>query len=105
MGRPLRIQFPGAIYHAIARGNRRQKIFRDQRDYGRLIEGLETTVDKFGFEVFSFVCMPNHIHLFFRTPRPNRSQGMPYRLSGYANWFNTRHRCTGHLFQADSRAS
>ena len=99
MGRPLRTQFPGAIYDAIARGNRRQKIFRDERDYGRLIEGLETTVDKFGFEVFSFVCMPNHIHLFFRTPRPNLSQGMQYLLSGYANWFNTRHRCPGHLFQ------
>ena len=55
MGRPLRIQFPGAIYHAVARGNRREKIFRDGRDYGRLLEGLETTVDKFGFEVFRFV--------------------------------------------------
>jgi REP element-mobilizing transposase RayT len=99
MGRPLRIQFPGAIYHAVARGNRRQKIFRDERDYGRLLEGLETTVDKFGFEIFSFVCMPNHVHLFFRTPRPNLSKGMQYLLSGYANWFNTRHRRPGHLFQ------
>jgi len=99
MARPLRVQFAGAIYHAMARGNARQRIFRDDRDYGRFFEGMETTVDKFGFEVFSVVCMPNHIHLFFRTPKPNLSQGMQYLLSGYANWFNTRHRCPGHLFQ------
>jgi putative transposase len=99
MARPLRIQFAGAIYHAMSRGNARQKIFRDERDYRRFLEGLETTVEKFGLEVFSFVLMPNHTHLFFRTPRPNLSQGMQYLLSGYANWFNTRHRRAGHLFQ------
>ncbi len=43
--------------------------------------------------------MPNHTHLFFRTPEPNLSKGMQYLLSGYANWFNTRHRRPGHLFQ------
>ena len=99
MARPLRIEYSGAVYHVMSRGNGRQNIFRDQRDYGRLLEGLEATVDKFGFEIFSFVCMPNHIHLFFRTPGANLSKGMQYLLSGYANWFNTRHRRPGHLFQ------
>ncbi len=60
---------------------------------------MEATVDKFEFEVFGFVCMPNHVHLFFRTPRPDLSQGMQFLLAGYANWFNTRHRRSGHLFQ------
>ena len=85
----------------MSRGNGRQRIFRDERDYGRLLEGLAATVDKFGFEIFSFVCMPNHVHLFFRTPQANLSRGMQYLLSGYAyaNWFNTRHRRPGHLFQ------
>ncbi len=83
----------------MSRGNGRQRIFRDERDYGRVLEGLEATVDKFGFEIFSFVCMPNHLHLFFRTSRPNLSKGMQYLLSGYANWFNTRHQRPGHLFQ------
>jgi len=54
MARPLRIQFDGAIYHAMSRGNGRRKIFRDERDYRRFLEGLETTVEKFGMEVFSF---------------------------------------------------
>ena len=57
-------------------GNARQKIFRDERDYGRFLEGLEATIDKFRFELFGFVCMPNHVHLFFRTPEPNLSRGM-----------------------------
>ena len=67
------------------RGNVRQKIFRDERDYGRFLEGIEATVDKFSFEIFSFVCMPNHVHRFFRTSKPNLSRGMQYLLSGYAN--------------------
>ncbi len=50
-------------------------------------------------EVFSFVWMPNHIHLFFRTPHPNLSKGMQYLLSGYANWYAKRHQRPGHLFQ------
>ena len=83
----------------MARGNARQRVFREDRDYERFLDGIEATVDKFGFEVFGFVCMPNHVHLFFRTPRPNLSRGMQYLLSGYANWFNTRHRRSGHLFQ------
>ena len=98
MGRPLRIEFPGAIYHVMSRGNARQRIFRDAGDYERLCEGLEQTVDRYGFEIFSFVCMPNHLHLLFRTPEPNLSQGMQYLLSGYANWFSSRHQRPGHLF-------
>ncbi|MBN1854122.1 MAG: transposase [Pirellulales bacterium] len=99
MGRPFRVEFPGAIYHAMARGNARHRIFREERDYQRFLEGIEATVDKFAFEIFGFVCMPNHIHLFFRTPESNLSRGMQYLLSGYANWYNARHQRPGHLFQ------
>ena len=99
MARPLRIEYAGAIYHAMSRGNARQNVFRDRRDYERFFKGLEATVEKFSFELFSFVCMPNHIHLFFRTPQANLSAGMQYLLSGYANWFNKRHGRPGHLFQ------
>jgi REP element-mobilizing transposase RayT len=83
----------------MARGNGRQLLFHEERDYQRLLEGLEETVGRTGWEVFSFVWMPNHIHLFFRTPRPNLSKGMQYLLSGYANWYAKRHRRKGHLFQ------
>ena len=99
MARPLRIQYPGAIYHVMSRGNDRQKLFHGDDDYQRMFDGLEKTVDRTGWEVFAFVWMPNHIHLFFRTPQPNLSKGMQYLLSGYANWYAKRHRRVGHLFQ------
>ena len=99
MTRPLRIQYPGAIYHVMARGNGRQLLFHEQDDYQRMLDGLVKTVDRTGWEVFAFVWMPNHLHIFFRTPKPNLSKGMQYLLSGYANWYAKRHRRTGHLFQ------
>jgi REP element-mobilizing transposase RayT len=99
MARPLRTEFPGAIYHVMSRGNARQVVFRDDRDYQRMVDGLAQTVDRFGWQLLSFVLMPNHLHLFLRTPRPNLSRGMQYLVSGYANWHAKRHRRPGHLFQ------
>ena len=68
MARPLRIEYPGAIYHVMSRGNQRRAIFDDERDYQRLLQGLEQSVRRFGWEMLSFALMPNHIHLFLRTP-------------------------------------
>ena len=99
MARPLRIEFPGAIYHVMSRGNARQTVFRDDSDYQRLIKGLETVVGRLGWDLLCFVLMPNHFHLLVRTPRPNLSQGMQHLTSGYANWCSRRHRRPGHTFQ------
>lgn len=99
MARPLRIEFPGAIYHVMSRGNARQAICLDERDYGRLRDDLEDTVLRCGWELFAFTFMPNHFHLFFRTPRPNLSSGMQRLLSTYANQFSRCHHRPGHLFQ------
>jgi putative transposase len=99
MSRPLRVEFPGAIYHVMCRGNGRRQIFHDDGDYQRLLDGLALTVNRYGWEMFSFVMMPNHFHAFLRTPRPNLSRGMQYLASGYANWYAKRHRRPGHLLQ------
>jgi putative transposase len=99
MSRPLRVEFPGAIYHVMCRGNGRQQIFHDDGDYQRLLDGLALTVNRYGWEMFSFVMMPNHFHVFQRTPQPNLSRGMQYLASGYANWYAKRHRRPGHLLQ------
>ena len=99
MARPLRIEFPGAIYHVMSRGNVRQTVFRDDSDYQRLIKGLETVVGRLGWDLLCFVLMPNHFHLLVRTPRPNLSRGMQHLTSGYANWCSRRHRRPGHTFQ------
>jgi len=99
MARPLRLEYPGAIYHVTARGNGRQLLFHQPDDYQRMLDGLEQTVERTGWEVLAFVWMPNHVHLFCRTPQPNLSRGMQYLLSGYANWYAKRHQRVGHLFQ------
>ena len=99
MARPLRIEFPGAIYHVMSRGKARQTVFRDDGDYQRLSKGLETVVGRLGWDLLCFVLMPNHFHLLVRTPRPNLARGMQHLTSGYANWCSRRHRRPGHTFQ------
>ena len=64
MSRPLRVEYPGAIYHIMCRGNARQRIFHDEADHQRVIDGLALTVSRSGWELISFVLMPNHFHLF-----------------------------------------
>jgi REP element-mobilizing transposase RayT len=104
MARPLRIEFADTIYHVMSRGNARQRIVDDEGDCARLRDGVAQTVTRYGWELLAFVFMPNHIHLFLRTPEPNLSRGMQYLLSGYANWFSKRHQRPGHLFQGRFRA-
>jgi putative transposase len=104
MPRRLRIEFEGAIYHVMARGNARQKIVRDDADRRRLVDGLERTVIRHGWELLSYVVMGNHLHLLVRTPRPNLGTGMQDFLSGYAIWSGRRWRRAGHLFQGRYRA-
>ncbi|MGC8638624.1 MAG: transposase [Isosphaeraceae bacterium] len=99
MARPLRIEFPGAIYHVMSRGNARRAIFHDAGDYQQLIDGLATVVTRLEWDLISFVLMPNHLHLLVRTPRPNLSRGMQHLISGYANWQARRRQRPGHTFQ------
>ena len=104
MPRRLRIEYPGAIYHVMARGNGRQDIVRDDRDRQHWLHTLERTRAVRGWELFAFVLMSNHFHLFLRTPEPNLSRGMQRLLSGYAIWWARRHRRPGHVFQGRFRA-
>ncbi len=62
----------------MSRGNAREGIFDDERDDARLRDGLAQTVTRYGWELLKFVFMPNHVHLFLRTPQPNLSRGMQY---------------------------
>ena len=71
MPRRPRIEFEGAIYHVMARGNARQRIVRDDHDRERLLDDLRRTVLRCGWELLAFVFMENHLHLLLTTPRPN----------------------------------
>ena len=103
MARPLRIEFANAIYHVMARGNARQRLFHEDEEYGHFREGLARTVDRCDWRMLAFACMPNHVHLLVQTPQANLSRGMQYLLSGYANWYAKRYHRSGHLFQGRFR--
>src|SRR5438105_2791861 len=97
MPRRFRIEFEGAIYHVMARGNGRQDIVHNDDDRGRLLTDLERVVGRTGWELLSFVVLSNHLHLLLKTPRPNLARGMQAFLSSYALWYGRRRRRRGHL--------
>lgn len=98
MARKLRIQFPGAIYHVMSRGNRREDIFRDDLDRESFLKALADACEKTAWQVHAFCLMPNHFHLVVETPQPNLVAGMKWFLGTYTGRFNRRHKLTGHVF-------
>ena len=99
MARPLRIEFEGALYHLCARGNERQKIFRDEKDYAQFIELIDCAEARYQVAVLAFVLMGNHFHLIAQTQRANLSRWMHWLMVSYSVYFNWRHQRSGHLFQ------
>lgn len=98
MARKLRIQFPGAIYHVMSRGNHREDIFRDDHDRESFLQTLGDTCAKTSWQVHAFCLMPNHFHLVVETPQPNLVAGMKWFLGTYTGRFNRRHKFSGHVF-------
>src|SRR2546423_1159235 len=98
MPRPLRIQYEGALYHVMSRGDRREGIFFDDADRNAVLRTLGGTCAKMGWEVHAYCLMGNHFHLVVETPQPNLALGMKWLLGTYTQRFNRRHRHWGHLF-------
>lgn len=98
MARKLRVEYPGAIYHVLNRGDRREPIFKDDQDRQAFLETLATVCAKTGWQVHAYVLMPNHFHLVVETPQPNLVAGMKWFLGTYTGRFNRRHKLFGHLF-------
>lgn len=98
MARKLRIEFPGAIYHVMSRGDRREDIFHDDFDRENFIQTLEDVCGKTNWQVHAFCLLPNHFHLVVETPQPNLVAGMKWFLGTYTSRFNRRHGMTGHVF-------
>ncbi len=104
MARKLRIEYPGAIYHVMSRGDRREPIFHDDTDREQFLAALGEASQKAGWEVQSFCLMPNHFHLVVETPQGNLVAGMQWLLGTYTGRFNRRHRLAGHLFSGRYKA-
>ena len=78
MPRQVRIQFPGAVYHVMARGDRREAIFHDDEDRRMFLAVLEEACGRTGWLCQAYVLMPNHYHLVIETPEPNLVAGMAW---------------------------
>ncbi len=98
MPRPLRIQFPGAIYHVMSRGNHGEPIFKDDQDRHAFLDTLGEACEKTGWQVHAWCLMRNHFHLVAETPQANLVAGMKWFLGTSTGRFNRRHQCHGHLF-------
>lgn len=99
MARPLRLEFPDAVYHVTTRGNGRQNIFADDADRQKFIELLEKTVDHYNWQCHAYCLMENHYHLMIETPESNISKGMHHLNGNYSQAHHKRHGSVGHLFQ------
>ena len=104
VARKLRIEYPGAIYHVMNRGDRREPIFQDDLDRRRFLETLGQVCAKTGWLVQAYCLMGNHFHLVVETPLPNLVAGMKWFLGTYTSRFNRRHQIFGHLFSGRYKA-
>jgi REP element-mobilizing transposase RayT len=88
MARAWRIEYEGALYHVLSRGNQRQAIFLDDEDRGRFLEAIGKMAERFAVEVCAYVLMDNHYHLLMGTPRANLSHPMQWLGVAYTSRFN-----------------
>ncbi len=98
MPRSIRIEYEGAYYHVMARGNRREAIFIDDEDRLSFLRTLGEACKMTGWRVHAWVLMSNHYHLFIETPEANLVEGMKWLQNSYTRRFNVRHKDWGRLF-------
>lgn len=104
MTRPLRLEFPGALYHVTSRGDHLEAIYRDDIDRVAWLDILALVCRRFNFVIHAYCEMTNHYHVVIETVEGNLSQGMRQLNGLYTQHFNRRHRLVGHLFQGRYKA-
>ena len=104
MARPLRLEYSGAYYHVINRGNAGENIFIDKRDREKFLEYLSKAVERFTTRIHTYCLMSNHYHLLIETPQTNLSVAIQWLNVSYSVYFNKRHLRKGHLLQGRFKA-
>jgi REP element-mobilizing transposase RayT len=104
MSRPLRIEFPGAVYHITSRGNEKKTIFRNNQDKKSYLELLALVVKRFHWLCHGYCLLGNHYHLLIETLESNLSRGMKQLNGIYSQKFNNKYKRVGHLFQGRYKA-
>ncbi len=104
MPRKLRIEYPGAIYHVLNRGDQREDIFRTDADRQLFIDTFADCCAKTDWQVHAYCLMRNHFHLVIESPRPDLVSGMKWFCGVYTQRFNIRHKLCGHVFAGRYKA-
>ena len=104
MARPLRIEYPGAVYHITNRGNDRKAVFKDDQDRETFLKILAFVIKRYHWLCHAYCLMDNHYHLMIETPDGNLSLGMRQLNGVYTQARNRRYKKTGHLFQGRYKA-
>ena len=104
MARPLRVEYPGAVYHVTSRGNERKITFKNDKDRHIFLETVQRINRRYNFICHAYCLMGNHYHLLIETPDGNLSKGMRQLNGIYTQTFNRRHKRVGHVFQGRYKA-
>ncbi|MFH1404570.1 MAG: transposase [Patescibacteria group bacterium] len=104
MARPLRIEYPGAVYHVTSRGNRKGSIFESSKDNELFLKYFSYVIKDHNWLCHAYCLMPNHYHLLIETPDGNLSAGMRDLNGNYSQGYNKNHKTVGHLFQGRYKA-
>lgn len=100
MGRIARAMSSSGDYHVMIRGNNREKIFKKRRDMRKFLDIIQSVKDRYGFKIYAYALMPNHVHLLLHEPEMGLIGMFMHDLeTSYAAWFNIVHGRTGHVFQ------
>lgn len=99
MPRPLRLEYPGALYHVMARGDGGRRVFESKEDAEAFLALLERACGRCGWRVHAWVLMNNHFHLLLETPEPNLVAGMKWVMGVFSQGWNRRRKRRGHVFQ------
>ena len=104
MARPLRIEYPGACYHVINRGNYRRNLFADKGASEAFERTLGEAAVRYGWRVHAYVIMRNHFHLAVELTEPNLSEGMKWLQGTWIRRYNSFRRLIGRPFQGRYKA-
>jgi len=104
MARRPRLFAAGVLYHVIVRGNQRQRTFTAESDYQAYMERLARYRKKYDYVLHAYCLMPNHVHLLVESSEHPLAKFMQGLQQSYSQYFNLRHRKTGHVFEGRYKA-
>lgn len=104
MARALRVEYPGAVYHVMARGDGGKRVFETDEDHFAFLSRLEEACASHGWRVHAWVLMGNHFHLLLETPQANLVSGMKWLLGVFSQGWNRARKRRGHVFQGRYKA-